>query len=696
MSFEPVSIACATCGSQLRVTNPALLGTIAPCPKCRSLVEIPAEGGEESARESARPPVDHREARVGGEEAIRRRLALGDERVDSEAITQDGLERPDSFAPPAQTGGFAEPPEWPTASETAGEPVRPATDWQRPQTERTRNIVLVTAIGSCGLVITALLFSWFVYSRGGPARTATARPESTDAASARESRPVSEPRQGAISEPDEPVFGDGASADGPGRHNPPGEPRADATGPPAERDGGPERHGRPGRDSDRPADGLRGSPSADDLRSADDSPSGDRSSAADGSPSSDRRVTPAIPETSGGRAADPPELGELSEGMRRFTPFLDLQPNPISEGARLPAPASAERIELDEATEEVVDPMLESTPREPVNFDRALALEMGFASADFPFADLMLVISQLTGVPIEIDWGSFDLVGENPRQPVNVSQSMERADAQLGRAATAAGAEIMRSESMLIVTPTGDRFSSALDRLLDLDDLGDGRGSAEVTLRALLGEPEAGRSVARGETRTEQQLAALAAESLRRMRGLAGKIPEATFRKWCGPITGLPEWPLLDGGENIGQPDAAITLSQILREVARRNGASCVIHWGDGLRRQMSPIDRVIPYTGGDAGTMLRELLDPLGLQVRRASDEYWWVGTEATYDRMPLAVWSEPVATNGEKWQKRMQGVVGAAGPQTVRYAHDSESDRLLVLAPRFIARQLAEVLED
>lgn len=382
--------------------------------------------------------------------------------------------------------------------------------------------------------------------------------------------------------------------------------------------------------------------------------------------------------------------------MRRFTPFLDLQPNPVSEGARLPAPPSLERIELDEAAEEVVDPALELTPREPVNFDRALASEMGFASADFPFADFTLVISQLTGVPIEIDWGSFDLVGEDLRQPVNVFQSMQRADKQLGRAAEAAGAEILRSESMLIVTPTGDRFAAALDRLLDLDDLGDGRGSAEETLRALLGEPEPGRSVARGETRSEQQMAALAVESLRRMRGIDGKIPEARFRKWCGPIAGLPEWPPLDGGETIDQPDAAINMSQILRAVARRNGASCVIRWGDALRRQLTPVDRVIPYAGGDAGGMLRELLDPLGLVVRRASEEYWWVGTEATYDRMPLAVWSEPVATNGERWQKRMQAVVRAAGPQTVRYAHDKQSDRLLVLAPRFIARQLAEVLDD
>ena len=40
LSFKPFAVQCLTCASQLRVSDPAVVGTIAACPKCGSMVEI--------------------------------------------------------------------------------------------------------------------------------------------------------------------------------------------------------------------------------------------------------------------------------------------------------------------------------------------------------------------------------------------------------------------------------------------------------------------------------------------------------------------------------------------------------------------------------------------------------------------------------------------------------------------------------
>ena len=59
--MQPFSINCVTCKSKLTVSKPALLGQILACPKCSSMVQIPAEppvaGNDNITAQPTNPPA---------------------------------------------------------------------------------------------------------------------------------------------------------------------------------------------------------------------------------------------------------------------------------------------------------------------------------------------------------------------------------------------------------------------------------------------------------------------------------------------------------------------------------------------------------------------------------------------------------------------------------------------------------------
>ena len=386
---------------------------------------------------------------------------------------------------------------------------------------------------------------------------------------------------------------------------------------------------------------------------------------------------------------------DLPEGLKPFTRFLDFDPVAGETTDRLAPPPTLDQIELDAPAEEVVDPMLEANPLPRVNFERALAIEMAFASGGYPLSDFVLVIGQLTGLPIQLDWVSLDLVGIDLRGSVPISSEMSSAAEQLARAAAAVQAEVRREDAFLTISPSDDRFHVVADRILDLDDFGDDRRSAAAVLKAFLGEPEGETAVRRGTTRPESQLSVLAVDALRRMRGMPGKIPDEAFSRWAMPVASVSPWRPIQGGDPGPALESSVSAAQLLRQTARRNQATCIVNWTDALRRKMSPDQRVMPYAGVDAATMLAEVLDPLALQLREVSPGYWWLGTEATYDRLPLLVWTEPLGEQRERVMRQLERAIGLVGGEAFPVAHDEASDRALILLPRFVVRQLPDILK-
>lgn len=83
LSFQPFVVHCLTCGSQLHVTDPAIVGTIATCPKCHSMVQIdpPSDplGGESLGSDGL------------GSDQAGRQVAVGGSSIDSQAITEEAI-----------------------------------------------------------------------------------------------------------------------------------------------------------------------------------------------------------------------------------------------------------------------------------------------------------------------------------------------------------------------------------------------------------------------------------------------------------------------------------------------------------------------------------------------------------------------------------------------------------------------------
>ena len=159
------TIVCTTCQSRIRVRRAELLGQLANCPKCHSIVKIT-------------PP---RQVRIESD-------SPGS--VDSRALTQEDIELAgrlpefaaasvgdgaDTAAPPATTPPItteADPviePSQASGSRFVTERIAPSVPWTSRQTARSRQIVLVALLGTAGVVLSVLGFMaflrWFDRSR---------------------------------------------------------------------------------------------------------------------------------------------------------------------------------------------------------------------------------------------------------------------------------------------------------------------------------------------------------------------------------------------------------------------------------------------------------------------------------------------------------------------------------------------------
>jgi hypothetical protein len=333
---------------------------------------------------------------------------------------------------------------------------------------------------------------------------------------------------------------------------------------------------------------------------------------------------------------------------------------------------------------------------------------------------MVLLIGQITGVPIQIDWVSLDLAGMDVQRPIPTPSGWQSAGQLLEATAQAVGAELRPQPTVVEMTLTDANFQQTLAPLVDLQDFSDPPTAVAVLNDFLDDGPDAGadpdsdpgaeadpdgdrdgtdrpadgKGLRIGATRQQQQLAALAIESLRRMRGVPGKLSDDLLHRWAQPAGSQPSgWPVLSGGDPGPKFDTPITIAGLLRRTARRNQASCVINWLEPNRRA-APEQLVFPEPGPDAATMLRRTLSPWNLQVRVAGPSRWWVGSEATYDRLPALVWTQPLsAAQRERLEGRLAAIMQEASRDVFRITPDPQSDRVLMLLPRYIVRQLPKI---
>ncbi|MFG0267811.1 MAG: hypothetical protein ACF8AM_22070, partial [Rhodopirellula sp. JB055] len=99
--FQPFAVQCVSCLSRLKVSNPALIGTIVNCPKCNSFVQIDPPSTHPSAKTPPSPPPA---PDVSDPTPAVPQLTLGDESIGSEAVTEAGMSVGDLAADFADAG----------------------------------------------------------------------------------------------------------------------------------------------------------------------------------------------------------------------------------------------------------------------------------------------------------------------------------------------------------------------------------------------------------------------------------------------------------------------------------------------------------------------------------------------------------------------------------------------------------------
>jgi hypothetical protein len=656
LPFEPFSVQCLTCGSSLRVTEPSAVGTIAACPRCKSMVQIDRAGHQ---------------------------IAVGASDVDSQAITEDSIPAPeetDSEPSGRSLSGFvgSELIDEATAAGVAPDTVPPA--WQSERTARSRQIALVVAVSVTGLLAAALLFSWFVWNWSGPPAMAEIEPG--------QSAPLDSNTETLPSDPQD--LSQDEDSPSPQSSDPSHEDVADAVGDAG--DGG-----NPNSDAVETTDAV----DEGNLEAAGDAPQENQGDPA--SPSADTTSVPAdllqsptvaLPDAQDD-GAGLGQMMELPPGLGQYSIFLEPD-GPVDLRPTIDAPPTLDEIEINAATQEEIDPMLAATPPAKINVKADLAIKMALDSDGYRLADLVLLMSQLTSVPIQLDWVSFDLVGVDVHQLIPTPKTrLKPANELLDEIAASLGAEIRPADSWIELTPSDATFRATLSEVTGMDDFGSGRTSAVNVLNEFLQGEQADPSATEltiGATRQDEQFAIIAVESLRRMRGLPAKVSDPLYGHWAqNSEEHSTEWPIFSGGVAGNQSNSPLSVAGLIRRTSKLNQCSAVVYWSDATRRQLSPTKLLLPHADSDAAAVFARLLGGYGLQVRRVDSNRWWIGTAATYDRAKVVVWTKPLGDQADTLKSRILGVM--AGRDTFRVTLDPQSDRAILLLPRYIVRQLPKI---
>ncbi|MEM6470336.1 MAG: hypothetical protein AAF802_12340 [Planctomycetota bacterium] len=675
LDFEPFPVVCVTCGSKLRVNRRELVDAIVKCPKCQSLVQL-----SRSTTEAPPQPV-----------------ALGDLSVDTGAVTEDSIAAPASdsasdlattsnAAPPVfESPKFEEPPPAQRSAESF-EDAPPPANWQATGTAKTRRIASIVAASVIGLFALVVLVTVVVRGGGSGTQASIADPESVDASV------DADPQEGVTqdTEPEDPAADEEVTT-GESTDSPEAQTETDVDASSGEMDSN---STDTAADTNRtetvesiPEDLLPTNPLLPDNPLLSDMMRPDR-----GTAESEDDLSQDIAKLT----ELPPELADL------FNRMSDLERAQFPNAA--PPPPTIDEFEVDQAAKVQVDGERQIDAPKPINMREALGLKVALQAGNpqgYPLHDLLMRISQLSGVPIEVQWVSMDFVGVALNERVKLPQGWLSLEEVLESVCQSTGCIYEAKPSSIEFRPNDDTFAARLAELIDLSDLNSPQ--AVLSARRLLGQHDSrSDGVDVPEKLGRQQIAAFACEAIRRLNGGTGKMDDAAFRRWAGPVSEQVEgWPLLKdspiGGEDSGrQLVQAASVTSLLVRFAKSKDATCFVNWSDAAKSGLRPIDHKMPHTGPDVpiAQAVDQLLEGSYLQARHVDDGSWWVGSQATYDRFPVIVWlGEDAKSDSERTRQLIRSMIegaGAEGSVTV----DATSGQCIAILPRFLVRQVPRLL--
>ncbi|MEM6691018.1 MAG: hypothetical protein AAF664_16440 [Planctomycetota bacterium] len=679
MSF--VEATCVTCNRVLRVSDPSLMGSITVCPACGSMVEVPDQS---SARQD----------NEGSSEV---------ESVDSQALTVDGMELDEDLNAPKTpvTENFVpEPPPINQSPADTGQPQKEATTDQvdpenRVHRSTIRPVLLVAGIATASITVAAILFGIFVWRQ-------TETPEAQAIASAdlssTEKPPTSEKKNDT-------------------RDAPPADPTSPSS--------------KSQTDVEQSADELNSEPivkpDADQSADTNRDMSGDTDTTTlpkdliprsplepdsedSLSPLSDNAMEPSAKpeEAQADIPTEEPRPSPINEPdvLAEFMPLL-LQEPPL-EANLLEAPGINENLVVDAAAE--VDSIIGIEPPPPVRPLADLSRRAYFKHEAYPADRFALLVSQWTGVPVQIDWLAFDLVDRDPRSAIVLGDKAKTANQWLELMAGAIGGQMTIEETLVRIEPADSVFSAAHQRITDLSDLATAPGQEPIASPTKLIEQflpafnaqDKGEELAKAdedelEDRSTMMLRIVACEILRRMRGVPGKLANERLAKWTRLSTDLDfDWQVLGDGQATQSTDLPLPIISVIRRLAVTNDVSILLPWNDLQRRGFLPTRLRVLLPVQNASEQTRELLAPYKLQMRVIDDSHWWVGPDSVYDRLPLVLFSEPTGGKHVAFMAMIDRLVAQTDQNSFyRMVHDPVSDRVMLVLPRYLARQLPKAAE-
>jgi DNA-directed RNA polymerase subunit RPC12/RpoP len=747
--LEPLSIVCTTCGRRLRVKDRRLIGQIVACPKCQGMVLVDAPRDDQGERDQGRSPTGSNTSPAGiasapgdpnaatqndgssispatdagvsaGRAMAAGSLAVGDGDIDSEAMTREGIAAGDfSLDSVTSPKGWLDdlPPE-PTKTTAGNPPVNhstvvppappdagpngdvvasdediPPIAWQSESSARVRHLAAVSAIGVITLIIAGGAF-WMIVQNWRNTRTADAEVNSPlgNDSTADPAAPTIDPATGNDPTPEK----------SPPKSNPQGDP----AGPdPAENpDVQPDLIGD-GVDGDAPAVGIErdpanppsADPSANDSATAGADNSGDR-------PTGDGGL---FPENTSDAQAGDDFAAELPDSLKPLIKIIDFNqgggnnpPNPVE------APPSVEELKV-RFPDVVVSDSQYPPPADPVDVrTRENAKILGFVAENRPLDQVLRVIGQFVGVPIEMDLIAFDVAGMDLDQSVTVKVKDIKGMDLLKGVVRKANCDIRLDENSIFhVAPNQATIDQALSAAFALNDFGDQPPFTDSDLLRLIeGDQDTQITLSGAQAEVAGPLAirlraALAFEAVRKARNLPVKLAPDRLANWVrvadisDTLGGGFDWsPIPDHDVGI-DADQAYAVEMIVGDLARDANAALVMDWESSWSHGFTPEATSLPwFQGRKSHAVIQQVLDPFGLTCYAVGDDVWWVGTREAYEQMRLVGVLESDYP-ADQTLLRIAGAVGSQ-PDQIAAVIDPASGKAIVYLPRFVLRKLPKLL--
>jgi hypothetical protein len=600
-------------------------------------------------------------------------LAIGHAIVDSGAVTEESIlaEGVLSGAPPPS--GFSGTVPSPALS--SDEPVTspPAVGWQSEQSQRTRKLGLLIATATLALVtVSAVVYA--ILSRRDEQASSVNDFETDPSTPVVTETPDSESNPTATSEP-----GPTLSPDNESETSPTSGPKTTQLQPST-------------------TESSTQTPSVAIKSASGDEPQID-------SGLSSLMPTPVIntpadqplaPKSDSATETDPTsQMTELPEGLMPFVPFVLNEDPPVKPS--LPALPSMEDVVLEDAADED-EPLAPATNR-VIKPESDLAIALKIKTSGKSAAYWLFLIGSMTDVPIELDLVSFDVAGIDVQKNLAPDDKTKKASQLLDEVAASIQGQIRYEPAFGVVTPDRAVLDAAIQNIIDRSDLPNCTQPLQSFLRIEAEDDRLFDNADEGDMASsinDRLLAALTCESFRHMRKVDPKMESGRFARWAQPLSDAQGgWTQLSDIVITDQPDTPVTLARFFQIIGESSKSSVLVNWIDFTKRGTGPATRVLPDVLRDPTLAIARTLASKNATVRRIDDQFLWVGNEATYDRLPILSWSEPLGEYRAEFENRLQAITSRLPVSESRYTYDPVSDRALIMVPRFIHRQIIDLLK-